>query len=230
MFTKNVWQVFTLAVPGVLLTCFILGALIKYALAYEELSFSSACVLGSILASTDPVAVVALLKELGAPLHIETLIEMESLLNDGVSMVFFIMFSKIATGSDSSFGDAVVSFIQLSFGGLLLGIGMGLAAILCTMIFTRGKTLFISVLIMLAYLTFFIAEKFGLGVSGLLALVAAGIMSNLVIKDYMTTEQKDSVQNILSFLQYTSETILFFLSGIFVGQILFRQNTLLEDT
>jgi NhaP-type Na+/H+ or K+/H+ antiporter len=75
-----------------LISTFVLGALIKYALDYNELSFSAACILGAILSSTDPVAVVALLKELGAPLHIETLIEMESLFNDGTSMVFFIMF------------------------------------------------------------------------------------------------------------------------------------------
>jgi len=56
--------------------------------------------LGSILATTDPVAVVALLKELGAPLHIETLIEMESLFNDGVSMVFFTIFLKLSTGEE----------------------------------------------------------------------------------------------------------------------------------
>lgn len=49
-------------------------------------------VLGSILATTDPIAVVALLKELGAPLHLECLIEFESLFNDGVGVVFFTVF------------------------------------------------------------------------------------------------------------------------------------------
>lgn len=89
-------QVLILVIPGVLICIFLLGALTKYALDYEEMSFSAACILGSILASTDPVAVVALLKELGAPLHIETLIEMESLFNDGSSMVFFLIFQEIA--------------------------------------------------------------------------------------------------------------------------------------
>jgi NhaP-type Na+/H+ or K+/H+ antiporter len=65
---------------------------------------------------------------------------------------------------------------------------MGMCALICSHIFTRGKTLFISLIIILSYMTFFIAEKFNLGVSGLLALVAAGLMVNLSMKDYMTTE------------------------------------------
>ena len=62
------------------------------------MSYSVALLMSSILATTDPVAVVALLKELGAPLHIETLIELESLFNDGVSMVFFTLFYELSKG------------------------------------------------------------------------------------------------------------------------------------
>lgn len=90
-----------------MITTFILSVVIKYILDYDELSYSSALVLGTILATTDPVAVVALLKELGAPLHIETLIEMESLFNDGVAMVFYIMFLDIAKGKDASAGSII---------------------------------------------------------------------------------------------------------------------------
>jgi len=60
------------------------------------MSFSASLTLGAVLSTTDPVAVVALLKSLGAPLHIETLIEMESLFNDGVAMVFFNIFLDLA--------------------------------------------------------------------------------------------------------------------------------------
>lgn len=114
-------QVIILVIPGVLICIFFLGFLVKYALNYEEMSFSAACILGSILASTDPVAVVALLKELGAPLHIETLIEMESLFNDGTSMVFFIIFSEIATGSEASFGSAIAMFFLIGYRRFIAG-------------------------------------------------------------------------------------------------------------
>ena len=107
--------------PGVLLTCILMGLSVKFLCPYEDMEFSHALILGSIVSTTDPVAVVALLKELGAPLHIETLVEMESLFNDGVAMVFFTMFVNMAKGLDSSIGSAVVSFLRLAIGGLAFG-------------------------------------------------------------------------------------------------------------
>lgn len=79
-----------------------LAVSIKSILGYsdEDLDWWGALVLGSILAATDPVAVVALLKELGAPLHISTLIEMESLFNDGTAMVFFNIFYQSFAGKE----------------------------------------------------------------------------------------------------------------------------------
>ena len=71
----------------------LLSLIIEYCIGYKNVfTVSEALTLGTILSTTDPVAVVALLKELGAPLHIETLIEMESLFNDGVGVVFFTIF------------------------------------------------------------------------------------------------------------------------------------------
>ena len=75
-----------------------MSSVFKVIIGYSDadMSWWEALTLGSIVATTDPVAVVALLKELGAPLHINTLIEMESLFNDGVAMVFFTMFLSLA--------------------------------------------------------------------------------------------------------------------------------------
>ena len=58
--------------------------------------------MGSILSATDPVAVVALLKELGASVRLNTLIEGESLLNDGVAMVFYQLFLGLTLGEETS--------------------------------------------------------------------------------------------------------------------------------
>lgn len=121
--------------PGVLMMTFFLAFIIYYVLGYggdgnDEMSFESTLVLGTILATTDPVAVVALLKSLGAPLHIETLIEMESLFNDGVAMVFFSIFVKLAQGENLSFGDGLEEFFSLALGGPALGLGFGIVALI----------------------------------------------------------------------------------------------------
>ncbi len=68
---------------------FMLAICLKIILSYSEISWAGALTLGSILCATDPVAVVALLKDLGASARLYTLIEGESLLNDGTAMVFY---------------------------------------------------------------------------------------------------------------------------------------------
>ena len=169
------------------MTIWALWVVIMYIIDYQnEFSWAGAAVLGSILATTDPVAVVALLKELGAPLHIETLIEMESLFNDGTAMVFYTIFLEIAKGNEVSAGEGVVMFIKLAIGGPLLGIAFGILAIIVSYFLKRGMTLFLNLILISCYITFFVAEKFNLGVSGILALVALGLTLNYFMKNYMT--------------------------------------------
>jgi len=94
-----------------------------------DLDWWHALTLGAILSATDPVAVVALLKELGAPVHINTIIEMESLFNDGTAMVFYTIFLEFTIGKEMSIGESIVLFLRLALGGIGLGILAGLMVI-----------------------------------------------------------------------------------------------------
>src|SRR6056300_107934 len=76
---------------------------------------------GAVVSATDPVAVVALLKELGASKKLGTLIEGESLLNDGTAIVIFMVFFTAITGATAD-NHAVVEFGRVAFGGILIGI------------------------------------------------------------------------------------------------------------
>jgi NhaP-type Na+/H+ or K+/H+ antiporter len=89
IFKRVIINVFLLAGPGVLLGSFMLAISLKIFLGYTDITWAGALTMGSILCATDPVAVVALLKELGASARLNTLIEGESLLNDGTAMVFY---------------------------------------------------------------------------------------------------------------------------------------------
>lgn len=99
IFKRQFGKILILAGP-VLCICIILTALFVYYVldADRELPFIACLLLGSISAATDPIAVVALLKEVGADKKLNTLIEGESLLNDGTAMVAFLIFLKIAEG------------------------------------------------------------------------------------------------------------------------------------
>lgn len=77
----------------------------------------------------------------------------------------------------------------MSLGGPLVGALFGLTTLLILKVFTRGTTLFISMVVLLAYSVFLTSEKFFEGkVSGLLALVVSGVIMNVQAKDYMTNK------------------------------------------
>lgn len=91
VFKRAIVNILLLAAPGVLWNAILLGFVIKAILHYpdEKLTWVESFIMGSVMSATDPVAVVALLKELGAPVKFNMLIEGEALLNDGTAMVFY---------------------------------------------------------------------------------------------------------------------------------------------
>ena len=90
-----------------LIACTRLTALVmKYILRYDgEFTFTACLLFGAIASATDPVAVVALMKELGASRRLATLIEGESLLNDGTAMVVFLVVLDFVKGEGGSVGE-----------------------------------------------------------------------------------------------------------------------------
>lgn len=90
IFKMEFLQILFLAGPCLIASTFLSAFVMRYVLWYQgEFTFSAAIMFGAIISATDPVAVVALLKELGASRRLATLIEGESLLNDGTAMVVF---------------------------------------------------------------------------------------------------------------------------------------------
>lgn len=109
---NEIYQVLLLAVFGVAIGAGFLAFSFNYILGYSsELPFSAAMCFCSIIGSTDPVAVVSLLKELGTPIKFNLLLEGESLLNDGSAMVFYIIFSSIYKAEGITAMGAVLQFV-----------------------------------------------------------------------------------------------------------------------
>ena len=131
---------------------------------------------GCILSATDPVAVVALLKELGAKESLSTMIEGESLMNDGTAVVIFVVLFKAVQegGFTDSAGQVVATFCQMAIGGPLWGIVMGTSVSTLLSVLTNDAMAETCLTLAGSYFTFFVAE-FYLQVSGVLALVAFGL-------------------------------------------------------
>ena len=93
-----------------------------------EFTFEAAVMFGALISATDPVAVVSVLKELGASRTLTTLIEGESLVNDGTAFVMFSVTYELVKGEKLEAGNVLHKFFRLSFGGPAIGILFGVVA------------------------------------------------------------------------------------------------------
>lgn len=202
LFKKTAWQCLLLAGPGLLLASGMTALPIKVVM-YEDWTFAASLLLGTVLSATDPVAVVALLKELGAKKSLATLIEGESLMNDGTAMVIFnVVFPalKLARyvpgGQNTEYSpwapdafSVIAEFAKMALGGALWGLFCGiLMAAWHNACFNR-PLVEIAISFAAAFATFFVAE-FYLGVSGVLGVGAYGVYMGCVGRTSISPEAR----------------------------------------
>jgi NhaP-type Na+/H+ or K+/H+ antiporter len=207
-----------LAGPGVVVSTILTAVVLVYCVGYGDIfEWSDALMLGSVLAATDPVAVVALLKEVGASTKLATLIEGESLLNDGTAMVAFTGMFGLALGESLSVEDLTLLFVRLSFGGPLLGILFGMVVCFYLKRIFHDDMIEFTLLLTAAYISFYIAEETEVKVSGILTLVSLGLYMSAWGKYNIKVYSLEAVHSVWSFAAYASETMIFMLCGVLVG-------------
>ena len=218
-FKRTFWQCLLLACPGVLLGTFLTGWAAKAILPFDWDMNLCYCV-GAILSATDPVAVVAMLKSLGASPNLTMQITGESLMNDGTAIVvfniFWAMYNRNHEYRYESFGAMVKYFCRLSIAGPLLGIAIGYVALfgmqLCTRKHEKGDiTIQTSITLCTAYLSFFMGE-YESRCSGVLCCVASAIV--LAKHAWPFVNSHEALENVWHALEYFGNTVLFFLAGV----------------
>ncbi len=120
-----------LATVGVLLSTLIVGLLMwgVFALLGFKLRFIDCLLFGALISPTDPIAVLSLLKKIGAPKTLEVQIAGESLFNDGIGVVLFMGLLEVATGeNDFDVGHFAFLFMREAVGGAVFGLAIGLVA------------------------------------------------------------------------------------------------------
>lgn len=162
--------VFLLATVGVFITMLGVGVIAYYVL---RMSLLNSLLLGAILAATDPGAVHTIAKSLRIEERISTIVEGESAFNDASALVLTTVLSGAAIGGGLHVGSALVEFVKLFFGGIILG---GLLAIVAADLIQSFKIQVYAFSISLAIFLIVFSTAEALGVSGITAVVAAGIM------------------------------------------------------
>lgn len=214
-------QALTLAGPGVIISMILTAVVARYVFDYNW-SWTTSLMFGAIMAATDPVAVVALLREVGASKRLATLIEAESLFNDGTSFVFFLIWKDFVVGKSRDPGEVTRFLVRLSVGGAGLGLGIGVVAVAFLAHTFNNPIVETSITISTAYFTFWLAESndIGLHVSGVLATVILGLTLSRY-KSYISVASEETLHAFWRVVGWLINTLIFFISGIFVAQKLF---------
>lgn len=250
-FRANLGIILLMAVFGVLIGTFIVGgvvvsiegAILTFGdrLGIESLDalvtipFTAAVAFGALVSATDPVAVIAFFRTLGVGKRLSILVEGESLLNDGTSIVIFNLALALAGAGAATSSEtpiefdlfwAVAQFLKVSLGGLAVGLIIGRFAetILRR---TENRLIETTITIPVAFGAYVLAERFHL--SGILAVVAAGIYLGSTIPQYTTPTTKLVLYNFWEVLSFIVTSFIFLLIGwiIDIRELITIQNLLL---
>lgn len=220
VFKKTAINATLLSVPGILiamsLTAVLAMSLMHFGLGLAEWTWPIAFMFGAVVSATDPVAVISLLKELGASKKLAMLIEGESLLNDGTAIVLFMAFFLGITGQESG-NSPLIEFLWVSLGGIAVGFGLAYLSILWVKRIFNDAMVEMTIVIASAYLCFFIAEHF-VHVSGVLALVAFGLAMSGTGRTRISPEVEHFLHEFWEFAAFIANTLIFIIVGVVIAQ------------
>src|SRR6266545_1492199 len=206
---KSLLPIGLLAIPGVLLTAAIVGALVYWGVG---LDWPTALLFGAIVAATDPIAVLAIFQRTGAPHDLAMLVEGESLFNDGTAVVLSrILIGVVLTGAFDIAG-GVLDFALVVGGGLLVG---GVAGAVVSRLTARidDHLIEITLTTILTYGTFILAEA--LHFSGVIAVVTAGlVLGNIGTRRGMSPTTRLALLTFWEYIAFLLNSAIFLLIGL----------------
>lgn len=225
---RHRWEIGIMASIGVVISTFIVGvgAWGLFALLGIPIALIWCLVFGALISPTDPIAVMATLKKLGAPKALEVKIAGESLFNDGMAMVVFIVLLGIATGTaPATFEGISKLFLMEAVGGVIFGLALGLLGLYLL----RGVNRYdVEILLTLAIVMGGYALAFRLHASAPIAIVVAGLMlGNHGRTLVMSDESRQRLDDFWELIDEILNAILFLLIGIEVLVLTFNGQFLL---
>ncbi len=218
------------ATVGTLISTFVVGGLLYYsclAIGYP-LPFLHALLFGALISPTDPIAVLAILKESKVSKSLELKIEGESLFNDGVGVVIFVTILSLATmmGEGFNIGHVLQEFTIEAIGGIIYGIVIGYIGFNLLKWNEDTPKICVMVTLMMAMGGYALASL--IHVSGPLAMVVAGlVIGNKINHSDYEAHSKEVLHLIWETLDDILNAVLFVLIGLVVHTLDFKQDYLL---
>jgi Na+/H+ antiporter len=197
-----------LAIGLVLVT---MGAVAVVAHEVAGIGWGPALVLGAILGPTDPVAATSILRRLGAPDRISTILEGEALVNDGTGLTVYKLAVAAVVSGHFSPGLGIVKFIGVSVGGVAIGLVAGWLSVAVRKRIDEPQ-IEISISLLTAYLAYIPADR--IGASGVLAAVAAGLYTGSRTGLMLSPTSRLRTLGFWDALTFLLESVLFLLIGL----------------
>jgi CPA1 family monovalent cation:H+ antiporter len=216
-FKANLRPIALLAIGLVLVTTLVVGAALKFLI--PEIPWAVAFAFGAIVSPPDAVAATAILSKLSMPRRIVTVLEGESLVNDASGLVLYKFAVAAVLSGVFSFFDATVQFVLVSAGGIAFG--MLLAGVFVAIHRFLGDP-FIEVLLSLSvpYLAYVGAES--IHVSGVLAVVAAGLLRGRYSPRMVSAEMRILARSVWNILVFMLNSLIFILIGLQLSGVVSR--------
>ncbi len=229
---KQKWVVAILASVGVIASTFMVGfaAFAIFGFLGMDMPLIYCLLFGSLISPTDPIAVLGILKTVGAPKSLETKIAGESLFNDGVAVVvFLVLLSFVGGGHGSGHGEVSVASIAMLFGqevigGVIFGFVIGYTAFRMLASIDNYQ---VEILLTLALVLGGYALASAWHLSGPIAIVVAGLLiGNKGRKHAMSDKTRDHLDNFWELIDEILNAMLFVLIGLEVLVLTYNQQYL----
>ncbi len=210
--------ILVLAVVAVVVATLSVG----YALAWTSALPLAACLLiGAIVSTTDPSAVVSIFRSISAPRRLARIIEGESLLNDAAAIALFGLFMGFVMLGvpDPNLSDALARFPLLILGGAVIGWIAARVAVWIMALFSRHELAQISISVALPYLAYIGAEQ-SIGASGVIAVVASGLTLNLTGPGRLPPQAWTNLRELWDVLAHWAGALIFILAALLIPRLL----------
>ena len=210
----EVWAVMLLAVVAVLVCAGLVGFALHQV---SGVDLATCVLLGAVIATTDPAAVIAVFRELGAPRRLTILVQGESLLNDAAAIAIFAIVVGILTGQqEMGGGSAIFKFLEDFIGGAIVGYLFARIAFWMIKRLDGELGAEITITIALAYLSFILGERY-LHVSGVVAVAVASLTVAAYGPVRLSNDNWKTLVEVWHHLEFWAASLIFLLAAIAAG-------------
>ncbi len=218
--------VLLLAIIAVVVCIASVGAVVHWA---TGMDLVVCLLLGAVVSTTDPAAVIGIFRDVGAPKRLSILAEGESLLNDAVAIAAFGLFMGIlvsratggGSGEEAGGGGAVLVFVREFVGGLVLGYLLARASMFVLPRLGESEPAIASVTVALTYVSFVVADRY-LHVSGVVSTVMAALTMAAYGPTHLHPHQWSALKRLWEQLEFWASCLIFVLASMLAASVLLR--------